>query len=245
MSRGKLKLVYRQAKSRLNNYRRSFDISRAKLASFWGSSKPRFIGLRGNIYEVNPHGSFEEFSSLIDNNPDLARWKTEIDQKQASYALEKASAVPDITVSAGTKYLAEPEDTAFIVGLSIPLPIFDRNRGNIGAANARLNRSRELARMVKVTVETNLLDAYKSLISSYEEAVNLRDKIIPASQEAFEAAREGYLNGKFGYLDLLDAQRTLFQAKQQYLDLLVLYHQTHANVERLIGRQLDLSSKQK
>ena len=144
-----------------------------------------------------------------------------------------------------TKYLAEPRDTAFVMGVSIPLPIFDRNQGNISAARARLNKTRELARQADVAAKTDLVDAYKSMLSAYEQAVNLRDKIIPASQQAFDAASEGYRQGKFGYLDLLDAQRTLFQSRQQYLDMLVLYHQTHADVERLIGGNMEFDVNQK
>jgi cobalt-zinc-cadmium efflux system outer membrane protein len=224
----------------LENSRRSLDIARTKLASFWGSSNPRFSELKGDIYDVRPHGTLEEFAAKMISNPDIARWTAEMNQKRANVALEKAKAVPDITVFAGPKYLAEPEDTAFVAGVSIPLPIFDRNQGNISAARARLNKTRELARQADVAVKTDLVVAYKSMLSAYEQTVNLKGKIIPASQQAFDAASEGYRQGKFGYLDLLDAQRTLFQSRQQYIDMLVLYHQAHTDVERLAGGTLDI-----
>jgi cobalt-zinc-cadmium efflux system outer membrane protein len=229
----------------LENSHRSLDIARTKLASFWGSFNPQFAGLKGDIYDVRPHGTLEEFAAKITGNPDVARWTAEMNQRRASVALEKAKAVPDITVSAGPKYLAEPRDTAFVAGVSIPLPIFDRNQGNISAARARLNKTRELARQADVAAKTDLVNAYKSMLSAYEQTVNLKKKIIPASQQAFDAASEGYRQGKFGYLDLLDAQRTLFQARQQYLDMLVLYHQTHADVERLIGGNMEFEVNQK
>ena len=49
---------------------------------------------------------------------------------------------------------------------------------------------------------------------------------------------EGYRFGKFGYLDVLDSQKTLFEAKGQYLDALADYHKAVADVERLIGEPL-------
>ncbi|OHB55186.1 MAG: hypothetical protein A2Y07_08070 [Planctomycetes bacterium GWF2_50_10] len=229
----------------LDNFSRSLIIARTKLASYWGSSKPAYTGLAGNIYETKPHGSFEDFSGQIANNPDLVRWKSEMNQKRAAVALERSKSVPDVTISAGAKYLAEPGDTAFVVGLSIPLPIFDRNQGNISTARARLNKTRDLARHANVSTETQLVDVYQSMISAYEQTLNLKDKIIPDSEKAFDAAREGYTQGKFGYLDLLDAQRTLFQAKQQYLDILVIYHRTHANLERLVGTRIEFETNQK
>jgi cobalt-zinc-cadmium efflux system outer membrane protein len=227
----------------LKNSQLSLDISRVKLASFWGSSDPRFSKLKGDIYDVRPHGTLEEFAAQVTGNPDIARWTTEMEQKRAGIDLEKANAVSDITVSAGAKYFSEPGDSAFVVGVTIPLPIFDRNQGNIGAAHARLNKARQLARERDVSVRSGLVEAYKSMLSAYWQAVNLRDKMIPASQQAFDAASEGYRQGKFGYLELLDAQRTLFQARQQYIDMLALYHQGHADTERLIGQRVEDMTK--
>ena len=58
------------------------------------------------------------------------------------------------------------------------------------------------------------------------------------AQKAFDGVNEGYRLGKFGYLDVLDSQKTFFQAKRQYLDSLANYHIAVADVERLIGESL-------
>lgn len=226
----------------LENAHRSLETSRIQLASYWGSVTPAFAGLRGDIYKIKPHDGIETFAARIADNPDVARWATEVNQKQANLAHEKAKGVSDITVSAGTKYLNEPDDTVFVVGVTIPLPLFDNNRGNIRAAGERLRKARQLARQSSLEARAGLINAYQSLLSAYEQAVNLRDIIIPASQQAFNAAQEGYSYGKFGYLDLLDAQRTFFQARQQYIDMLVLYHQTHTTLQRLTGGKYDFDS---
>jgi outer membrane protein, heavy metal efflux system len=229
----------------VDNSRRDLDIARTRLASFWGSTKPLFAGLKGDIFKARPNETFEEFSAQIANNPDIARWKSELSRRCALVALEKSKSVPDITVAAGTKYLAGPDDTAFVVGVSIPLPIFDRNQGNISTARAQLIKTRELARQANIAIEAQLVDAYKSMLSGYGQTVSLKEKILPAAQQAFDAAQEGYREGKFGYLDLLDAQRTLFEAKRQYIDVLTLYHQSHADVERLVGGNIKFEINQK
>jgi cobalt-zinc-cadmium efflux system outer membrane protein len=64
--------------------------------------------------------------------------------------------------------------------------------------------------------------------------------VIPGAQSAFDAENEGYREGKFGYLDVLDAQRTLFDVKGQYIEALKGYHKAVATVERLICESLDL-----
>ena len=61
----------------------------------------------------------------------------------------------------------------------------------------------------------------------------------PAAGTAFDAASEGYRQGKFGYLDVLDAQRTLFEARGQFIETLTAYHKAVADIEHLIGERLD------
>ncbi|NIQ01614.1 MAG: hypothetical protein GWM98_15520, partial [Nitrospinaceae bacterium] len=53
---------------------------------------------------------------------------------------------------------------------------------------------------------------------------------------------EGYRFGKFGFLDVLDSQRTLFEARARYLKTLARYHQAVAEVERLTGEPLSTVS---
>ena len=70
------------------------------------------------------------------------------------------------------------------------------------------------------------------------EARSLADETLPAARQAFEAAQIGYEAGKFGFLEVLDAQRTLFEVTQQYTDALTDYHQARIEVERLTGAPL-------
>ena len=61
----------------------------------------------------------------------------------------------------------------------------------------------------------------------------MRTSILPGAELAFQTAREGYTQGKFGYLDVLDAQRTWFEAQSQYVEVLSTYHQAFAEMNRL------------
>jgi cobalt-zinc-cadmium efflux system outer membrane protein len=63
----------------------------------------------------------------------------------------------------------------------------------------------------------------------------LREEILPGAQSAYEAAGKGFEAGKFSFLDVLDAQRTLFQAKTQYVRALGDSHRAAADIERIVG----------
>ena len=76
--------------------------------------------------------------------------------------------------------------------------------------------------------------------NAYTQATMLKTKIVPSAEKSFELAREGYLLGRFLYLDVLDTQRGLFEAKQQYIEALREYHAAKAGVERLTAKHLGL-----
>jgi cobalt-zinc-cadmium efflux system outer membrane protein len=88
-----------------------------------------------------------------------------------------------------------------------------------------------------------LAEAYLALSTAASEIDALKATVIPGAQSAFEAASEGYRQGKFGYLDVLDAQRTLFEARGQYVSSLATYHKALADLDRATGRLPDGAGK--
>ena len=139
------------------------------------------------------------------------------------------------------------DETTFVVGLSVPLPLFDRNQGRRREAAFNLAKANEERRAAEIRVRTALSDAYQSLLSAYREAATLRDEVLPAARSAFEGISESYRQGKLTQLDVLDAQRTLFEVREQYTEALFSYHRARAIVEGLVGRpivELDKGSAQ-
>ena len=66
--------------------------------------------------------------------------------------------------------------------------------------------------------------------------MQLRENILPESKKAYEITRQGYLQGRFAFIDLLDAQRTLFDAQAQYLLELTDYYNSIIELENITGK---------
>ncbi|MNN92101.1 Cobalt-zinc-cadmium resistance protein CzcC precursor [compost metagenome] len=60
--------------------------------------------------------------------------------------------------------------------------------------------------------------------------------MLPAAQRAYQAATQGFEAGKFSYLEVLDAQRTLFQARIRYLGVVANAWQAATTIDRILGR---------
>lgn len=90
-----------------------------------------------------------------------------------------------------------------------------------------------------VQLRLDLEAAYDQWMTAYRESQSFKEIILSSAKLAFEAAQEEFNKGKNDYLELLDAQRTLFEVQEQYLDALVDYHQRKSDVERTIGLPLN------
>lgn len=223
----------------LERARRELNAARTRLVAVWGSRNAGFMraaGLLDTLYSIPPQ---EKLTPLLLQNPDLARFATELEQRQAVVALEDALRIPDPTISGGVRRLNGSDDNAVVAGISIPLPFSNRNQGARQEARVRLLQTLREKQAVEVQLNAALSQAYSSLQNVFNEATTLRDQILPEAQKAFDTINEGYLQGRFNFLDVLDAQRTLFEARGQYLRALADFHTVTAEIERLIAQEIN------
>ncbi len=223
----------------LERARRKLRTARESLAGKWGATAPAFERADGALDELGDIPPLESLLRLANRNPDIARWQDEITLREERIGLVRANRTPNLNVSAGVQRLAEADETAFIVSVAIPLPISNRNRGAILAAERELHGVRAERRAADVKVRTALRRAYHELSSVRQEAVSLSETVLPAARRAHEAATEGYRQGKFGFLQVLGAQRTLVQVRGQRIQAVEAYHKAIAELERLVGTDLE------
>jgi outer membrane protein, heavy metal efflux system len=219
--------------------KRALEASRTRLALLWGSRTAAFASATGDVAaEPPPLPTMDVLTALLDQSPELARWATEMAQREAGLVLERSKRVADVAVSAGYRRYTTVDSHAFVVGASIPLPLFNRNAGGIEEARIRLAKGYEERRAAEGRVAAALADAYAALAAAHDEVTIVRTDVRPGAQQTFDAVSEGYRLGRFGFLDVLEAQRTLINASGQHLRALSAYHDAVADVERLIGAPL-------
>lgn len=225
--------------------------ARQALAAMWGSLQPKFDRVRGNLYAMRRVPDWNFVGSRISRNPDLARWAAEMSKRWAELRLAKSRRIPDLTVGFGVRRINQleqemeeggkvpvPNDTTLVAQLSLPIPAFDRNQGNVLAAKTGLAKGEQERRAAWIRVRTTLSRTYAALLSAHTEASSIRDKVIPRLRSAFEGVRTGYRSGQTGYLDLLQAQKGLVEEKERYIEALGAYHNAMAELEGLIGQPL-------
>lgn len=218
--------------------RRSLAADRTRLAALWGRPVAAFDAVEGDLGTVPAVPSLDLLQQRLAQSPELARWATEIAQRDAARGVEVARGKLDLTVTAGFRRFTDLDSNAWVIGASVPLPFFDRNQGAVQEAGNRAAKAVIEQRAAGLRVSALLADAYGALANAHDEATALAASVLPGARSAFGAIEEGYRLGRFGYLDVLDAQRTLVAAEGQHLRALTEVHKAVVRVERLIGMPL-------
>jgi cobalt-zinc-cadmium efflux system outer membrane protein len=146
--------------------------------------------------------------------------------------------LPDIGLDI-TAGVDSGNDTIVQAGITIPLPIFNRNQAKIAAAEARIQQAEFKLQAAKNDLVLRLTEAYRNFTAAQERVTVYTDEIMPKAQKALDQTNEGYRQGKFGYLDVLDSQRTLAEAKIAYAAALADLNLSAAELEKLTGMRME------
>ena len=131
-----------EARLKEEESRRQLALSHAELAATWGDDSPDFPAVIGQFDQLKPLPPWPEVAAAAGQSPSAARQAAVTAGALDTVALEKSRGIPDLTVSLGLRNIRETEDTALVAGLSLPLPLFDRNQGAARAARERLAQAR-------------------------------------------------------------------------------------------------------
>ena len=239
---GKLSLIQQNkaevAKSlaELNSKKTWAEFKTAKncLALLWGCPYPDFDFVDYPFYDISAPLPLEVCLSELCNQPEVIQSLYEYSAAYHNLRLEQSARIPDVTLTLGYKY--EAGEKGLVAGLAFPLPVWNHNQGNIKRAYYDMLKTGEQGKQLWLFLEAKLSNSYLELIRTYQEAQDLKNVILNSAAQAFELVQIGYQEGKFEYLDVLDAQRTLFEVRERYIQALVNYHNRRAEIEYLNSR---------
>ncbi|OYX94382.1 MAG: metal transporter, partial [Caulobacter sp. 35-67-4] len=185
--------------------------ARRALTSLWADPDPE-------IDLVEPPAG-PTLSAAIDPTAslDVRLAQAEREAAQAAIDRERAAGKPDLTIQAGVRRFEQTGDQALIVGFTAPIPIRDRNQGNVAAARADATAAEARERLVLARSVRAVRDAQASLRAAEARLEVLQSRTVPQAQQAVDLARQGFQAGKFSLLDVLDAQAALSASRNDLI----------------------------
>ena len=234
----KVKVALTNSRIELDRLQRTFSSIQSQLNSLLGTIGKNFEPAAVLFESIPEPPARDEITGNIAGLPSIKLIQNEVNIRVAMLELEKSLAVPDLTISGGVRYLNELKTNSFVAGISMPLPFFNRNQGNIQAAGVRLEQMDAIKNKQRLNAAAELNTAYNNMLSAYNNSQQLKNNIIPEAENAYERTRQGYIQGRFAFIDLLDAQRTLFETQKQFLLELSDYFNSLIEVENLTGKNI-------
>lgn len=200
------------------------------------SGIPSVTKVQGNIYQQKIH-NLTYFMELADNNPGLQLALLNIKKYQLYLINQQKQVLPDISLSSGYRLNLNNQQNILsaLAGVSVPIPIFNDNSGNISAASFEIEKTQKDYSAYRNNIKIEIINNYQNYINSARRSLKLEKEIIPPAEKVFNSVLEGYRLGKFSYLDTVDAQKTLYQLRENYINSLKSYHLAAVNLDMLTG----------
>lgn len=211
-----------QAETELNTLEADLETARAqqvealaRLTALAGSPTP-FTGVAESLLDrMNARPASGPLDPMQSTTVKVA--EAERDAAARAMTVQQRLAIPNLTAIVGVRQLRVASGAAIVAGIGIPLPLFDRNRGNIAAASAELRGADARAAVARLDAEAHARAALALVAAADRKAVAAR-RTMATAEEGYRLARIAYQAGKSPLIELLAARHQLGAARGVILD---------------------------
>ena len=195
------------------------------------------LAVTGNLGDAAAVPDVAGATSLaVASNTDLLAAEQEAAVEERRVSLLKAERVPTPTFSVGGVFDAPGEFQAGLAGgVSLAIPLFNRNGGEIAAAHATLFQIQARRDAIRRTVENAVFAAVARIQALGRQSDTYRKTVVPAATELAALAEESYALGRNSVLALIEAQRASRDVRREHLQTLVDFQSAIADLEEVIG----------
>jgi cobalt-zinc-cadmium efflux system outer membrane protein len=167
-------------------------------------------------------GNLDDFQmKALQNRPDLRAAQQGVTAANSQYELQRTIGKPDVTVQGNYSHV-NGINTATFYG-SIPLPIFDRNQGEIARARFAITQAQEQEKATNGQTLTDVRDAYEGLRTNDKVVTLFRSGYLDVAQKDRDISQYAYQRGAASLLDFLDAERSYRVTQLAYRQSLASY----------------------
>jgi cobalt-zinc-cadmium efflux system outer membrane protein len=228
----KARLAAADAATESNHATATLAIARTRLGALIGQPADAIV----HTAQADRLPVLRPLEALLDQARDssaIQRARGQLAAREAQAKVEHAARMPDLVLSVGTQRDDQAGRRQAVLGLSVPLPLFNRNEGALRAALRRTDKARDELAAAQASTAAALTTAYTRYQVARDEAALLQQDVVLNARSAYELTLKGFEYGKFSFLDVLDAQRTWFQAQSHQWNSMLEACRAFADIERI------------
>ncbi|MDF1543845.1 MAG: TolC family protein [bacterium] len=210
--------------------------ARLALAALWNSSSVDFTLFAPEEPDLQPvRRKLPTLLKQIDSTRIVRESQYDKDILQAGIALAEAEAKPTLTLGGGFKRLQLDNSKSFLFGVSIPLPLFNRNQGEIAALKASLNSKEYEQAQARTETMAYIRMTTARLDQLFSRHIALDTLLLPIAERAYASLEETHKVGRLPYTTLLEAERSLIELRFEHNDVLFEINEQLVALEQITG----------
>lgn len=211
-------------------------VANRRLALQWGADSVGATSLALATPELaSPEAP--QLVALVEDHPERRAADAELAIEVWRSRAARAARVPDLSLAAGVRRFGASE-TGFVTSVSLPLPVWNRMRGTVAAAE----RERAAAEARSLATRQRLRERVRASHDRYAASLEgwrlIRRDVQPAAEQALELILAGYRAGRLSYLDIQDGQRGLTEAELLLIEATAETWRARVTLELLVGRSI-------
>jgi cobalt-zinc-cadmium efflux system outer membrane protein len=197
-------------------------------------SVPADYDVAGELAYQPLHGQAEDLqATALQQRPDLLAARQGVTAAQSQHALAKANGKVDVTGTFNYTHVSDFNSGSFFV--SFPLPIFNRNQGEIARTQFVIDQSQETAKAVSDQVMADVQNAYEGVRQNDVVIQLYQSGYLEASKQSRDISEYAYKRGAASLLDFLDAERSYRATQLAYRQQLAAYVLALEQVREAVG----------
>jgi cobalt-zinc-cadmium efflux system outer membrane protein len=244
----RIEALYEAAEVELMDAREASQATKRNLGVLLNMPGPQAeaMEIRGTIHDPfpTPPPVNELIRLALDGRPDVVAFRLGVQRAEADTRLARANRVSDVYLlyQPYTFQNNAPFDkqsaTSWALGVTVPLPLYNRNQGNIQRARVNVAQSQvELAEREQQVVN-EVRQAEREYALTRAAVHRIEGKLIPAATRVRDDAYRLYIQGEEEAIIYLNAQREFNEASRQYRDMLVRHRRSMLRLNTAVGRRL-------
>lgn len=209
-----------RAKVELTRSRSLREQAMASLSGAIGETALLVKSLDGNLDETFDIPTLESLAANLATQPEMALVQADIRTRNARVDLAKAERIPDVRIELLYRRLESTKENTFDVGLSIPLPLFDRNQGRLREARAEVVAAEARSRSTQNELTFQLREAHAQLVAALANRRALKTEILPRSDTVLKSAEVRFAAGDISLSEVAPVRLDWASVQLTYLESL-------------------------
>ncbi len=214
---------------------RKLKNAKKNLTALMGENPIAFEDISTKLTENYTLLKFSELEKKLQDHNEIIINKMEQEVASAELQEIKANAITDLTIGIGYERNQEEEANAALIGVSIDLPIFNKNQGEIAQKKESILSMQHMSKNTSLQLKREILEQYNSFQNIEKQISAINERTLPRAEEMYKKVRELYEKSAVQIFDVIDTQIKLVETKMSIIELKTELAEIAADIYEITG----------